>query len=139
MKSIANLINPRLLGKASQLDSLTRLIRSCLPAECQDHVSVADIRDRQLILVTDSPVWSSRLRLFQNNILEMLKTHANLELGQIRIKQTYPKKQAETPVFNHRHLAEHSAKLVKQMADSVDDPELRQALSKLAKNTAKKP
>lgn len=138
MKSITNLLNPRLLGKASQLDGITKLVRSCLPVECQNHVSVADIRDKQLVLVTDSPVWSSRLRLYQNSILEMLESHANLQLSQIRIKQTYPQPIVETPVSRPRYLAENSAILIKQTADSVDDPELREALSKLAKKTAKK-
>ena len=138
MKSISRLINPQLLGKASQLDKLTRVVRSSLPAECREHVSVADIRDKQLILVTDSPVWSSRLRLYHNNILEMLKTHANIHLSQVRIKQTHPKQTAKAPIFKNRYLTDGSAKLLKQTADSIDDPDLHQALIKLAGKTAKK-
>ena len=138
MKSISGLINPQLLGKASQLDKLTRIVRSSLPAECQEHVSVADIRDKQLVLVTDSPVWSSRLRTYQNNILEMLKTHANIHLTQVRIKQTQPKHIARAPVIKNRYLTDRSAKLLKQTANSIDDPDLHQALSKLAGKTAKK-
>ena len=137
MKSISKLINTRILGKASQLDKLPRLVRSCLPSECQNHVSVADIRDRQLVLVSDSPVWSSRLRLFQNDILEMLTNHANLQLNQILIKQTYPKQQAKTAPIKPRYLDQNSAKLLQQTADSIDDADLRQALNKLASKTTK--
>ncbi|MDH5472022.1 MAG: DUF721 domain-containing protein [Gammaproteobacteria bacterium] len=139
MKSISNLINPQLLGKASQLNKLTRLVRSSLPSECRNHVSVADIRDQQLILITDSPVWSSRLRLYQNSILEMLKNHANIQLNQVHIKQTQPKHIAQAPALNNRYLSSSSAKLLKQTADSIDDPDLHQALSKLAGKIAKEP
>lgn len=139
MKSISRLINSRLLVKASQLDKLTKIVRSSLPAECREHVSVADIRDMQLILVTDSPVWSSRLRLYHNNILEMLKTHADVHLSQVKIRQTHPRQTARKPVVTNRYLTDNSAKLLKQTADSIDDPDLQQALTKLAGKTAKKP
>ena len=139
MKSISRLINPQLLGKASQLDKLTKVVRSSLPAECRDHVAVADIRDKQLILVTDSPVWSSRLRLYHNDILEMLKTHANIHLSQVRIKQSHPRQTARAPVVKNRYLTDNSAKLLKQTADIIDDPDLHQALNNLAEKTAKKP
>ena len=137
MKSITNLINPRLLGKASQLNKLTLLVRSNLPSECQEHVSVADIRDKQLVLVTDSPVWSSRLRLYQNDILDMLKTHANIHLSQIFIKQTYPKKVIPPAITKNRYLTTNSASLLRQTAESIDDPDLHEALCKLAEKTAK--
>jgi len=138
MKSITNLINPQILRKTSQLAQLDSLVKSCLPTECQKHISAASIRDHQLILISDSPVWSTQLRLYQNNILEMLKSHGNIHISQIIIKQTYHKLTSTPIVYTRRYLSTDSARLLKQTAETINDAELQKALYNLVEKTTKK-
>jgi len=134
MKSISNLLQPNLIKQAQNLKKLQHLVHACLPDNCRPHVKIAGIKDNCLQLLVDSPVWSSRIRLYSNHILDMLREHKLAEIQQIRIRlsQTEPVKPER--VFEKRQLDEHSSKLIEQTADSIDDPALKQALQKLAAN-----
>jgi len=136
MKSISNLIDRKIQLKAKQLEKLTRLIKASLPVSCQDHVQVSDIREYQLILITDSPAWSSRLRLYSQNMIQILAEHTNIKVNQVRIKLSQPQKIIEKPIRKFRYLNKSSARLIQQTAKAIEDPDLQQALSNLAKRTA---
>lgn len=138
MQSISNLINRKIQFKAKQLEKLTRLIKASLPVNCQAHVQVADIRNFQLILMTDSPAWSSRLRLYSQNMIQILKEHTNIEINQVQIKLSQPQKIVEKPVRAFRYLNKNTAKMIQQTAEAIDDPNLQRALKNLAKKTGKK-
>jgi len=134
MDSISHLINPKILQKARKLDKLTKLIRACLPIDCQQHIDVSSIRDNQLILISDSPVWASKIRLYSQNIIQMLEENAHIRINKVRIKQSQPKRVIEKPAPIPRHLDNDTADMIKRTADSISDTDLQQALNHLAKN-----
>ncbi|MFW2373005.1 MAG: DciA family protein [Gammaproteobacteria bacterium] len=134
MKSISNLLQPGLIKQARNLNKLEHLVHACLPDNCKQHVKIAGIKDNHLLLVVDSPVWSSRIRLYSNHILDMLKEQKVAEVQQIRIRLSQAEPIKPERVFEKRQLDEHSSKLIEQTADSIDDPALKQALHKLAAN-----
>lgn len=134
MKSISNLLQSKLVKKARDLDKLEHLVHACLPNNCRQHVKIAGIKDKCLVLIVDSPVWSSRIRLYTNNILDLLKQHKLAEAQKIRIRLSPAEPVKPEQVFEKRHLDERSSKLIEQTADSIDDPALKQALLKLAAN-----
>jgi len=138
MKSISNLIDSKIQLKAKKLEKLTRLIKASLPVNCQDHVQVSDIRDFQLILMTDSPAWSSRLRLYSQNMIQMLEEHTNIRVNRVRIKLRQPQRHIEKPVRKLRYLKENTARMIQQTAETIDDPDLQHALENLAKKTGQK-
>lgn len=133
MESISQLINSNIQRKAFHLAKLTKLVKASLPVHCQDHVDVADIRNNQLVLITDSPAWASRLRLYSQNMLQMLEEHANLKLASVYIKQSQPRIKAKEPPIKYHHLSHKTAELIDQTADSISDSDLQQALKNLAK------
>ena len=137
MESLSQLINPKILKKARQLDKLTRLIRACLPTDCQQHITVSSIRDNQLILISDSPVWASKIRLYSQNMIQILEENAHIRVNKVRIKQSQPKRVIEKPVPKSRHLDSGTANMIKQTADSISDTDLQQALNHLAQNQTK--
>lgn len=138
MKTIANLIHHNLQKKASELTRLDQIVTSALPSGCQGHVNVAGVRDNQLILITNSPVWASKLRLYRQNIIQMLAEHGDIKISSVLIRQSNTDKiQTKSRVTKLRHLDEPSARLINQTADSISDPALKQALYHLAKNTNK--
>jgi len=57
------------------LSKYSVLLRKILPPECLNHVEVANIRNQNLILITDSPVWTTRLRQLSPQILQFLTSN----------------------------------------------------------------
>lgn len=57
------------------LSKYSILLRKILPPECLNHVEVANIRNQNLILITDSPVWTTRLRQLSPQILQFLTSN----------------------------------------------------------------
>lgn len=136
MEPLSQLINRDLSSKARQLARLTEILRASLPKNCQPHIAVAGIRDQQLVLISDSPVWVSRLRMYTRNMLEMLAEHSDLRVTQIRIRQSPQRIAAKKPrPRKHRHLQPNTSEMIAQTAESIEDPELQQALYKLSRNT----
>lgn len=133
MKSISNIISPKLQSRAHLLEKLTAITTACLPETCRGHVSAAGIRDNQLILISDSPVWGSRIRLSSQSILQMIEEHTGLKPTGIRIRQAQPRKIPEPPVRQQRHLDSDTSRLISQAAESITDPALKQALLRLSR------
>ncbi len=139
MDFVSHHINQQLFEQARLLAKLTRILRACLPKNCQQHVAVAGIRDNQLILMTDSPVWVSRLRMYTHDMLNMLEQHGAVQVSQIRIKQSPPNSLVKPQLKKRlRHLSERSSSTISQTAKSISDPDLQQALLNLARHTRKK-
>lgn len=134
MKSISNLLQSKLVTKAKELDKLRQIVHACLPDNCKLHVKAAGIKDNSLILTVDSPVWSSRIRLYSNNILELLGQHNIAKIQSIRIRLDQAEPGRPEQKYEKRHLDHSSSKLIEQTAASIDDPDLKQALLKLAAN-----
>ncbi|MCW9012701.1 MAG: DUF721 domain-containing protein [Gammaproteobacteria bacterium] len=138
MKSISQLISKNIQNKAGQLKALNQIIKATVPENCRDHISVAGIRENRLILITDSPVWASRLRLYTQNMLAMLEEHAGIKVHNIQIRQMQPRVEPDEPVKKSRHLDKETANMIKQSADSISDTGLQQALYHLAQNQSDK-
>lgn len=135
MESVSRHLNQALTGKARQLAELTRILRACLPQNCQPHVAVAGIRDNQLILVSDSPVWVSRLRMYTRDMLAMLEQHSTARVSQIRIRQSPPGMLSKPEkAAKPRYLSPSSSTLIEQTARSIDDTDLQDALLRLARH-----
>lgn len=115
------------------LEKLTAITSACLPESCRGHVSAAGIRDNQLILITDSPVWGSRIRLSSQSILHMIEEHTGLKPTGIRIRQAQPRKIPEPPVRHHRHIDSRTSQMISQAAESISDPALKQAILRLSR------
>jgi len=144
MKLINEQISPNFVKQARILDGFMPFIRSVLPPEFHGHVKVANVRNNSLILVTDSPVWTTRLRQLSSHILQALKDNSsNLPKTQIihhiQIQTRYQTSGAAPVKRTVKHkprLTRNTAERLSQSADSIDDPELKQALARLAKNVS---
>lgn len=147
MKSINQQINPKFVIQVKKLAKFTHLLHQILPIECLSHVEVANIRDKNLMLITDSPVWTTRLRQLSPQILQFIhdKTAAdNTEKAPIihhiqiqtrfniandQYQQNLNKNKRDKPV-----ISEHTAIMLSQSADSIDHPALKSALLKIARH-----
>lgn len=137
MDNISEKLNLRFIKKALELKRLNRAVKISLPVDCHDHMEVADVRNNQLIILTDSPVWQTRLRMYSQTILEALHQHAGVKLTRVTLKLIPPKRiiKEETPVF--RTLSDDNANLIQQTANCISDPGLQAALLHLSRKTKK--
>ncbi len=137
MDNIVNKLSSRISDKALELKHLNHAIKVSLPKDCREHMEVAAIRDKQLIILTDSPVWKTRLRMYSQSILEALHQHAGIKLNRLYVKFQPVKRKIEKPLPVFRILSPHSAELIKQTANCISDPQLQAALLKLSRKTEK--
>lgn len=134
MKSIKQYIKPSLSHKSQHFDEILKILLACLPDSCQSHVSIAKVDYKTLVVVTDSSVWASRLRLYSNTMLEMIKQHSAHDITQIKISQVQTRLEIKPHVnIIHREMNLETQRLLTQTADCIEDKELQNALLKLAK------
>ena len=134
MKSVQQLINPALARQSRQFDYLRDLLLACLPQNCHDHLSIANIHHKQLVLVTDSPVWASRLRLYTNTMLDMLKKHSETDINHIKVRQIQERLTIKPGVKKiQRQMGTDAGQLIAQTASYIEDNDLQNALLKLSK------
>lgn len=134
MKTLSSLINPVFAKQTLELLRIDRLLKSALPAAVQPHIQVANIVDHELVVITDSAAWSTRLRLHTQDMLYMLATHTGYGITNIRIRliangRITQKTQSVNKPFK---LSKNSAAVIQQTANCISDPELRNSLLQLA-------
>lgn len=159
MKPLNEQIDPKFVVQAKKLSEFTHLLHKILPVECRNHVEVANIRQKILVLITDSPVWTTRLRQLSPRILQYIhdnsaKFDACIKEGSadcssngapiihhIQISTRYHTKKADeqrSSSSKHRHtpqISKKTAELLSQSANSIDDPKLKKALLKIASHS----
>jgi hypothetical protein len=147
MKSINEQISTKFVIQAKKLAKYTSLLRNILPMECHNHVQVANIRDQNLMLITDSPVWTTRLRQLSPQILQSICSNtAESEqiIHHIQISTRYHSSNgSEQQILNkkNRHklqISDKTAMMLSQSADSIEHPQLKSALLKIASHANRK-
>ena len=135
MKHLSSLIKPEFTQHTKQLAQIDQLLKSVLPTAGHIHIQVANIADRELVVITDSPAWSTRLRLYTQDMLYMLEQHTDFGITSIRIRllKNRWRNNLSPAATKPPPLSKDSAKLIQQTADSITDPELKHSLTQLAK------
>ena len=77
-KSLASILSgqsshlQRLVEATNQLKRLNQLFNAIVKPPLSEHCEIANIRNNQLVIFIDSPVWGTRLRYQQASLLEAL-------------------------------------------------------------------
>lgn len=139
MKPLNNALDPVILAQTRKLEHLTMLLRNELPPECDGHYHVAAIHDGTLVIVTDSPVWTTRLRQLGPLILQTLKNKVPYSLQHVRIISRHGPVVSiyEPPVVKHE-LSQQSSQHIAQTAAYIKDKPLKEALLKISRHGQKK-
>ncbi|VAW55467.1 hypothetical protein MNBD_GAMMA05-2495 [hydrothermal vent metagenome] len=149
MKPINEQINPEMVIQAQKLAKFTHLLHNILPIECRNHVAVANIRNQNLMLITDSPVWTTRLRQLSPQILQYIQENStdtdtgsgnNQVIHHVQIRTRYSPAGAEalhaskTARKPAPRISEKTAELLSQSANSIDNEKLKTSLLKMARH-----
>jgi hypothetical protein len=109
---------------------LLRAIRTALPSPLDEHCLHASLESGELSLVTDSPVWASRLRFFTPQLERDLDSrHGSISECRVRV-QPCTVAPSPAPV---RKLSSRAARHLMEAAEGIDDAPLAAALRRLAK------
>ena len=121
-----------LLRQASGYQHLDRLLAPLLGPEVAAHTRVACLRDGELIILANSPVWANRVRMAAFRILARLKHFPDLKIRNIKVK-VEPQNQLPAAALVRHPLSDSARKCLKQFADSCTD----EGLSEIARNLSK--
>jgi hypothetical protein len=133
MKSLGYHIPPLITQKLAQLQVLNQALYEIIPIEFLGHVHTAGLENGILHICVDSPVWATRLRFQQQAITRQLSDKIKLTIKSLRIlvkpaAVSIPSSYTRKPYFSRS-----SADLLKGLGNNTQDPQLREALLKLAK------
>jgi hypothetical protein len=124
---------PRLRSLADRvkwLDALDQLLRQSLPPELASRCRLANFRAGRLVFLVDTAALSTRLRLHTPPLLEAARK-AGLDASTLTVKVAtmQPVPPDATP---RTPLSPAAGKTLRATADSIEDPELRAQLLRLA-------
>ncbi|HQU14891.1 MAG TPA: DciA family protein [Gammaproteobacteria bacterium] len=121
-----------LLAAARRLRALERVVARCLPEIPAHHLRAARYQDGRLVLETDSPVWSARLR-YQTPSLRRCLEREGLDLREILVRIAPERRPMGTLTASRSaRISRESAGFIRRYAATVRDPALRAALERLS-------
>jgi hypothetical protein len=121
-----------MLDRAQKLKRLEQAILGLLPENLAGHCKVVNLKNETLILATTSSAWATRLRFAGPELLKQLRCQFPVNLKSLRI-QVQPEVTEGSPAPRPKpKLSMHSGDLLVQTAKTIDDPDLKEALYRLA-------
>ena len=137
MEHFKDQLNPAIISKARHLEQLTMILNGILPPETSGHYHVTGFDNSTLVIITDSPVWTTRLRQLGPSIIEALSDRTGGKLQHVRIVSRHGSIKApmQSSTTIERELSEASGQQLVQTAEHVKDEELKQALLKFSKRS----
>jgi len=133
---------------ARELDDLSRLKLAwsrCMPAPLSEHTFPRQYEQGSLTIAAYSAAWASRLRQQQTGLIERLRREPGMAALRDLSVRIVPKGESDPAaelrtLFEHRkppqRLSPESARLLREVADRVSDPDLSAALNRLANRAA---
>lgn len=123
----------RLIERSRLHIDLQARLESLLAPGTIGHYRVQNLREGILILQADSPSWASRLRFELPRLLEQLRAMPGLQqLRDIQIRVATASQPRPMPL-RRAHLSQQAAAVLESAADATQDPQLREALRRLAR------
>lgn len=135
-KSVRHLLKDKPTLKLLELEisaqkALLNQVKKLLPEDLAGHCVAARIRDQQLVLHTDSPVWATRLRYAAPQLLSLLQpSHSPLRGVKIRLVLPRAPDRRRLPPARHSDVA---AAIIHDSAEDTKQPALREALERLSR------
>lgn len=129
--------NPQLVhfhDQARILQHLQKALQAALPPELAQHCHVAALDQGVLTLHTDSPAWAARLRFLTADLLKIAADNRTANrVHTIRVKARPPETKPQTARPGPK-MSPQTARFLRDMADSLEDDELRASLLRLSEN-----
>ena len=127
-----------LLVKVDRQKKLLNLIRSGLPGTLAKHVRACVVRDRKLLLYTESAAWASQLRFYSRVIQDItcLKQGEFIEVTQVRIIAPTGTTRQESQT--HIIPSPENIEIIRNNIRNVPDRKLKESLFRLSETLEKR-
>lgn len=123
----------RLIQHAQTLDGLNRALAQFLPAPLNQHCRIANVKKHSILLQADSAAWHIRLRYQIPQLLDFFKNKSGLhDLREIKLRIEPVARSDGSPTTRRAHLSPSAAASLRNLAQSMSDTGLREALLRLA-------
>jgi len=123
-----------LLSQTKEQQKILSLVKSCLPDNLSDHCNNTVLNKPILYIYTDSPVWVSKLRFEAPNLLTKLRSQG-INIASIYVKCILTSNFYRNTIKNPQPIhSDKASELVKSLANTTLDTNLRNALIRLAKS-----
>jgi len=145
-----------MLSRAKNLSLITHSLLQILPGSVHPHFQVVKITQQTLFVLTDSPVWATKLRQLAPELIKFLHTErlssirlttlntlipVSLKHIQVLTRPAQIQPEAglgcEKKSANQRYISSKSASLLAQTAGFIDDDRLSNVLRLLSRHTRK--
>lgn len=124
-----------LVTRTQQIRYFTRTVKQLLGKSLSEHCQTAIFHQDTLILLTNSPVWATRLRFHAPGLLTQLQGLQDWQsLKTIKIKVCPDNRAPQTPPQRRCPLSATAANCVSSLAKAIEDDALRHALERLARH-----
>jgi hypothetical protein len=140
MNTLRSFFNAGLLRQASLLEAMTSRLRLHLPTQIAQHCWVGGVRNRTLVVITDSASFAVAAYYRQHDILKRINADFQTDLPAplIRLKTKVAKRPSATKKpWARPTLSTDNARGIKSVAVNIADSELKSALNKLARRGTK--
>jgi len=119
-----------MLRRARELDRLDHLLRQKLPSVVAANSRLANVDGERLVFLVSAPVWKSKLRVLADVLLDAAAA-AGYPARALVVKVVPPVAQMSPDTIG-KPLSEAVRESLRAAARSVEDPDLRAQLLKLA-------
>lgn len=131
-----------LVTRTRQLRRLTAILRKHLDSELAPHCYLSGIERATLTVFVDSAAWATRLRFQAPNLIPALQqanpAFANVQGLKVKVLTQSGDPNPTPPEPAGPSMSSDNANIINSLADCVDDPDLQQALHRLAQHAVKK-
>lgn len=128
----------RFAKQLQTIEKLNAVVKQCLPEPLNAHCWVANLNQNILIIATSSPTWKHQLHYQKTELLSKLRTfEAGCGIRSIQIMiqpESLPPPEVRKAI--PPSLNDSNRQAILTMAEHVEHPELKAALTKLAKASA---
>ena len=137
-KFIKNNHLSELIKKAAEQDKIFLVTKNVLSPEIANKISGAVVKNKILIILVESQIWSTRLRYLAPNLKDNINQYLTEKIYavQIKVSNKSPVPKRSTPAKRKRPPL--PGDVLFQAAIALDDPELSDVLARMASKFGKK-
>lgn len=124
----------KLMEQAELYQALLEVGQMCLPSELQSHLVGVSFEHNTLILQIDDNIWTTQLRFFEPNLLNIYRDHfPHLELNKTQVKVLPISEPPAVKRAVTTHPSQKDAEMMQSLAKEVQSKGLQEALLKLSR------
>ncbi|MCW9023690.1 MAG: DUF721 domain-containing protein [Gammaproteobacteria bacterium] len=128
-----------LITHTLEISKLNKHLQRLVDEPLRSHITLSNLKGETAILIADTPVWASRLRYIEPMLLQKISNNihlfGNIHKIEIRVAPIRATLQPSEP--EPRKISENAAQCLHNMAESVEDIDLKEALERLAQHGKK--